>query len=155
MQNQNITTTKLDSPPRIIDPKLPFLLVIEKGKEVSAAIIACAEKHKIGSATLSGIGALENPELGYYNLETKQYQIKKFTGTYELISLIGNITKLNNNFAAHIHVALSNEKYQIIAGHLIKATVAVTAEISIIPFHYEIQRCFNPDFNVNLIEQKN
>jgi uncharacterized protein len=129
----------------------PFMLIVEKGKRLIEAIIQCADSSQINSASLYGIGALMNPELGFFDINSQAYQYKKFDGFFELVSLSGNITKLDGKNVAHIHVVLSDRNYQVIAGHLKDAEVGVTAEISITPFAGTVVRRNNPEFNVNLI----
>ena len=66
-------------------------MTLDKGDLINKTIEMYAEDHDIGCAWIQGIGALENPDIGYYSLETKSYQHKIFAGDYELTSLIGNI----------------------------------------------------------------
>jgi predicted DNA-binding protein with PD1-like motif len=40
----------------------------------------------------------------------------------------GNISFLDNALFVHLHTSLSDDKFQVIGGHLFNATVAVTAE---------------------------
>jgi hypothetical protein len=130
----------------------PFMLVLDKGQRLIESILACANSAKLHSASFSGLGAIENPTLSYYEDSTKQYKTQTFEGSYELISLTGNITELDGKLIAHAHVALGDERYQLIAGHLNEAMVSITAEITIIPFDAPITRKLNPVFNLNLIE---
>lgn len=155
MQTKNISVVNLASCHQVFGSREPFLLVLECGQSIIETITKCAENCKIASATLTGIGAVQNPELGYYDLATKSYQNKIFHGEYELIALNGNITKFNEQYIVHIHVALSDANFQVIAGHLQNAVVSITAEITLVPFAQPIFRKLDTEFNLKLIAPNN
>lgn len=133
--------------------KKPFMLVLEQGNELIGSIKKIAEKINLSGATVMGIGAITNAKIGYYSLETKEYEWKIFSEVYELVSLNGNISKYNDEYVVHLHVALGDQNHNIIGGHLSEAIVAVTAEITIIPFNFDITRQHSPKFNLNLISR--
>ena len=130
------------------------MLVLNKGDMFIDELIKYAENTELKSGSFYGIGALKNPILGFYDLETKKYKQKKFDGFYEVVSLVGNITKCDDKYIVHTHVALSDSEYHVIGGHLIDAIVGITVEISILSFDEIITRQFNPDLALNLITIK-
>ena len=132
--------------------KTPFILVLNQGDSLIESILQCANSTELKSASISGVGALKDPMIAYYNLETKQYETQKFEGIYELAALDGNITFVEGKRTAHIHVVLGDRKHQAFAGHLIEGTVGITAEITIIPLEYPIHRKMNPRLGINLID---
>jgi predicted DNA-binding protein with PD1-like motif len=109
--------------------KSGYILVLEKGEEIRAALLEWAKKEKIEGAYFWGIGAVTNVELGAYSPGKDEYLRKKFTGTYELLSVSGDI----NNDGVHAHLAMSGEDFAAIGGHLFSATIAVTGEFFIMP----------------------
>lgn len=129
----------------------PFILVLHRGENITESLISCAQTMEIQSAAISGVGILENPVIAYFNLARKQYQNKTFTGIFELISLNGNLAKSDNRLMAHLHVALGNDTYQVMGGHLLSAIVAITTEITIIPFKAPMIRKLDPDTGLHLI----
>jgi len=155
MQTKNISVVNLANCRQVSGSREPFLLVLERGQSLIETITKCAENCKIASVTLAGIGAVQNPELGYYDLATKSYQNKIFHGEYELIALNGNITRFNGQYIVHLHVALSDANFQVIAGHLQSAVVSITAEITFIPFAQPIFRKLDKEFNLKLITPHN
>lgn len=131
---------------------LPFLLVLKRGESVIESILKCATAAKIDGAALMGLGALENPTIAYYNLETKQYENKTYPGIFELISLNGNLARTEGGeVVLHSHVSLGDENHNVIGGHLTKAIVGVTAEITIIPFKGSVTRKLDPAIGLKLI----
>ncbi len=97
-------------------------------------------------------GALADPKLGFFNLATQEYRSQVFPGMYELIALSGSITRLQMNMLCIFMWRLGGENYETISGHLLDAKIAVTAEITVIPFAAPIFREFDPEFKLNLIK---
>ena len=75
-------------------------------------------KHDINSGLINVIGALNKCTLGYFNIETKEYQFKTFEEDLELISCMGNIAYGNIGPIIHLHVSLARDNYSVIPGHL-------------------------------------
>ncbi|MDB2426123.1 DNA-binding protein [bacterium] len=112
-----------------------YVLVLEKGEKLLETITAFAKENELKGAFLSGIGALEDVELGYYNLHTKEYQRKMFDGgDYELLAVNANLSLKNGEPYVHAHASIAGEDFKVYGGHLFEATVAVTAEIFCAPF---------------------
>lgn len=132
----------------------PFILIINKGENLLDAITDCADAANIGAAHVSGLGAVENPTLAYYDSTAKQYEYKTFPGTYELALLNGNLTQSEGKSFAHLHIIMGDKKYNVVAGHLKNAQVSSSAEITIIPLEAPIIRKFDPNTGLNLITVK-
>lgn len=115
------------------------------------AILKHMNDSKLFSASLSGLGAIEDPELAYYNMETKKYETKKFPGIFEIASLNGNISFSEGKLFPHIHVVIGNNQYQAFAGHLMRGIVGATLEITVVPLHRLLYRKFDPEIGLNLI----
>jgi predicted DNA-binding protein with PD1-like motif len=116
----------------------PTMVVFSDGDSLVDSLIATAKKMQFNNALISGIGSVSNPVLSHCDPATKN-QSKTFSGLYKLITLNGNITKNENKdgYKVHVHTTLANDKHEVIAGHLEKATVSTTAEIIITPFNLD------------------
>lgn len=121
----------------------PFILALNMGEDLFSSILRCANDARLKSATISGLGTLDDVTVAYYNLTTKRYQEKVFHGMFELVSLNGNITTLDDELFIHIHAALGDEKYQVFGGHIMNGTVGPACEITITPLVSPIQRGFD------------
>jgi predicted DNA-binding protein with PD1-like motif len=121
----------------------PFILALKIGENLFEAITRCAQDAKLESASISGLGALDDVTIAYYNMETKTYQTKLFTGMFELVSLNGNIAVLDGQYFTHIHAAIGDDQYQVFGGHIMDATVGPSAEITVIPLCSEIHRKYD------------
>ena len=130
-----------------------FLLVLDPGDEVIACLKKLAEAERIGLASMTGIGAVRDAVIGYLDLDQKQYLKREFgPESMELVSLIGNMARLDGEPVAHCHVTLGDREMRTFGGHLFEATVSVTVEIFMRVFEGEVSREFNADFGANLIK---
>ena len=103
-------------------------MTLAKGDNINKTFESFAELKGIGCAWLNGIGALENPEIGYYSLEDKGYHRKTFKGEYELTSLIGNITLKEGKPFSHTHITFSDTEFRVFGGHLFNANITAAGE---------------------------
>lgn len=108
------------------------VLRLDDGDEITASLGKVCAKEKIGSALVSGIGACRKAEIAHYNPKTKEYKIKKLSGALEIVSLSGNIALLDDKPAQHLHVILSISDFSTASGHLMKAEVYPTCEITLV-----------------------
>jgi predicted DNA-binding protein with PD1-like motif len=128
-----------------------YLIRIDKGEELMAAIIGFIAEKGIPSGVISGIGALTDVELGYFNRDRQEYQRQKFDNIYELLSLKGNISYIDGKPIVHAHCILGRNDYGLIGGHLFSGEVAVTAEVFVQVFNERISRAMNPELKLNLL----
>ena len=77
---------------------------------------------------LNGVGAIKNPEMGYFDINRKDYDRKIFNGDYELISYMGNIALKDGERFIHSHISFSDSKYNVFGGHLIDAKISAAGE---------------------------
>ena len=106
-------------------------MTLAKGNFINQTFESFAESKGVGCAWLNGIGALENPEIGYYSIKDKKYHRKQFKGEFELTSLIGDITMKDGKPFAHTHITFSDTDYQVYGGHLFDAKITAAGEFFI------------------------
>ena len=106
-------------------------MTLAKGDFINQTFEAFAETKGIGCAWMNGIGAFENPEIGYYSIKNKTYHRKQFKGEFELTSLIGDITMKEGKPFAHTHITFSDTDYKVYGGHLFDAKITAAGEFLI------------------------
>ncbi len=104
------------------------LMTLAKGDYINRTFESFAVIKGVECAWLNGIGALENPEIGYYSIDDKSYHRKHFKGEFELTSLIGNITMKEGKPFAHTHITFSDTNYKVFGGHLFDAKITAAGE---------------------------
>ena len=125
-------------------------MTLGKGDNINKTFESFAEVKGVGCAWLNGIGALENPEIGYYSLEDKSYYRKTFKGEYELTSLIGNITLKEGKPFSHTHITFSDTEFRVFGGHLFNANITAAGEFIMQFGSDEINREMNTEIGLPL-----
>jgi predicted DNA-binding protein with PD1-like motif len=129
-----------------------LLVVLDKEQNVVSALTEIVTAQKIKGGHITGIGAVKDVQLGYYDLHKKDYIRKTFSGEdYELLALNGNVTLRDGAPYVHVHTALGKSDFSLFGGHMFEAIVAVTAEIYITPFGLMPERQFNSDLGLATI----
>lgn len=129
-----------------------YVVRIDKGEEILEEIKELAKKENIKLAKVEALGAVNNFTVGVYKVEEKKYYANSFTGNFEIVSLLGTISTMNNNFYAHIHMSAGNDKGEVFGGHLNKATVSATCEMVITIINGTVDREFNSEVGLNLFK---
>ena len=127
-----------------------ILMTLAKGDYINQTFESFAEIKGVGCAWLNGIGALENPEIGYYSINDKSYHRKHFKGEFELTSLIGNITMKEGKPFAHTHITFSDTNYKVFGGHLFDAKITAAGEFIMQFGNDKISRVMNKEIGLSL-----
>jgi uncharacterized protein len=104
-----------------------YLLVFRTGQEVMQGLLAFAKKHKLVAGHLTGIGAISDAVIGYFDPQKKAYLRNHEKGQAEVLSLTGNLALDDNEPFFHVHVALGLRDGAARGGHLFEATVRPTS----------------------------
>lgn len=129
-----------------------YVVRLDVGDEIVKSLTTLCDNENIRSATVQGLGAVNDVNVGYYSLEKKQYLTKVFNQQFEMIALNGNITRKDGKPYLHLHIALSDENYSVFGGHLNSAVVSITAEIYVTALNGEVNRRVNPETNLNIFD---
>ena len=117
-----------------------YSIRLDRNEDIIEALTHFAIQQNITSGQINGIGAIKDVELGVYNLSQKQYERKFFPYIAEVLSLTGNISLMEERPFFHLHVVLSDDKFQCYGGHLFKGVVALTLELKLKTTHCKINR---------------
>lgn len=129
-----------------------YIVKLKRGEEVTSNLIQFSKDQNIKFAWISGLGALSKVELGYYNLEGKEYHFEERGGDLEVTSLTGDISQFEGNPALHIHLNLCDPTLLSFGGHLKDGIVGGTLELKIETFDEEVKRAKDPDTGLNLLD---
>lgn len=129
-----------------------YIIRFESRENLIEELCAFCEKEGIFGAFFSGIGALQNATLAFYNLENKEYEYKNLIGDHEIASLTGNVSIVNEKPFAHIHSVLSNDKFECMGGHLKDGIVGATCEIHLTKFDKKIERKMDEKVGLKLLD---
>lgn len=129
-----------------------YFLVLDRGDEALESLTRFATETGIRGASFQGIGAVGSLTLGYYELETQEYERRSWHEDLEVASLIGNIAVVDGGPFPHVHGVFGRRDFSAIAGHVFEAVVSVTLEISVVTAPEAIYRSPVDFCNLKLIE---
>ncbi len=123
---------------------------IDRGEEILDKLHELAEKEHIKLASVQALGATNDFTVGVFNTETRQYAANRFTGSFEIVSLVGTVNTMDRQFYAHLHMSAGNEKGEVVGGHLNRAVVSATCEMVLHLIDGTVDRRFDADTGLNL-----
>lgn len=126
-------------------------LILEKGEPVHESIIQVSKDLKIPGAFVTGIGALQDVSIGYFQLKSKSYKEIILEGLVELLALNGSISWKGDKPFVHLHAVLGLEDGSVRGGHLVSAIIGVTGEIFIHKTGKRLERASVEEFGLSLI----
>ena len=128
--------------------KNTYQVYLKKGESVVEELTEFCKSHHILNGHISGIGAINNIELGAYDASKREYIKKSFQDDHELITYQGNIMLLADEPFIHAHITIGNHNMEIFGGHLFKANIAVVGEFIINKIDGKSKRTFNNEIGL-------
>ncbi|MDD6796004.1 MAG: DNA-binding protein [Clostridiaceae bacterium] len=129
-----------------------YVVRLDRGEELVSSIKNLCEKEDITLGTISGLGAANHIIVGLYKVEEKKYYSKEFNGDFELTSIVGNISKKENDTYLHIHLNFGDENGIAHGGHLNEAVISATCELFIRKIAGSVNRKYDENVGLNLYE---
>ncbi|ESY98781.1 PPC domain-containing DNA-binding protein [Mesorhizobium sp. LNHC209A00] len=130
-----------------------FVVVLDPGEEAFAALTSFAVEQKIGSASLTAIGAFQLATVGWFDLEAKTYRKIPVDEQCEVLSAIGDVaTGDDGKPSLHVHAVLGLSDGTTKGGHLLEGTVRPTLEITVVEAPGHLRRRKRAEFGVALID---
>jgi predicted DNA-binding protein with PD1-like motif len=127
-----------------------IVVKIDHGEDLFEAISSAMDTHGTKAAIiLTGIGMLDDFELGYFN--GKEYRNEFFAKPKELVGLHGSATTADRK-VIHLHAAVAGEDHKVFGGHLQRASVCVVCEITMLKIEgFEMTRVPDPATGLKLL----
>jgi uncharacterized protein len=132
-------------------PTKTFLLVFHTGQEVMKGLLAFARQHTLVAGHLTGIGAISEAVIGYFDPQQKTYLHIQEKEQAEVLSLTGNLALHDNEPFFHVHVALGMRDGSARGGHLFEATVRPTVELVLTTYAKPVNRSLDPETGLPLL----
>lgn len=128
-----------------------LVVVLPRGTDILEGLLGAVREAEIVSGAFTGLGAIEDPELAYFDRDARVYNTHLFPGVWEIASLTGNLTQFGGQPRLHCHAVISGPDCAARAGHLAGGRVGVTCEIVLTPFASPLLRRIEPAFELPLI----
>jgi predicted DNA-binding protein with PD1-like motif len=130
-----------------------YVVVLQMGESLVEGLQQFIKETDIKGAWLNGIGAALSAELGYYDLEKREYKWRSYDQACEIVSLGGNISRdKEGKPALHLHGALADEDGQTVGGHVRDLVVGGTCELFIHEFRQPLERQFDDETGLKLLD---
>ena len=124
---------------------------LDKGDEIAKRLLEVAEKEKCRFAYLTGIGAVDDFEVGVFDLEKADYNRARYTGNHEINALVGNLTTKDGKPYLHAHITCTGKDGAVVGGHLFYGKISLTAEIFLQVIGGEVDRKYDASVGINKI----
>ncbi len=123
---------------------------LESGEEIIEQLTEVVTRYGILLGKVSGIGACDMVTIGNFDIKTKEYHKETLEGSFEITSLVGNISEMNNEPYLHLHITLGDREMRVRGGHLNIGRISATAEIVIDVYDGQINRFKDEKSGLNL-----
>jgi len=127
-----------------------WAIVLDRGDDVHEALREVARAAGIRSGAFTGLGAVDDVQLAYWDLPTKEYLRSDFQGDYEIGALVGNLTFLDGQPFVHAHVVIGGRDFVARTGHLMRARCSATVEIFVHDYASTVERALVPEIGLSL-----
>lgn len=131
-----------------------YLIRLYKGEEAFSELKHFFASQNFGSAVFEAIGAATKLELGFYDLEKREYVKKVLEEDFEAAPLIGNIARMGDEVIVHAHGSFGREDLSTVSGHVFSLVVGGTLEVALRVFENRAERALDEETGLNLLESK-
>ena len=129
-----------------------YFVRFDKGEEILASLKTLCEEEKITLAEVKALGAVDDFNVGLFDVAEKKYHTNHFQFPAEIVSLWGTVTTKDGEFYAHLHMSAADKDGQVFGGHLNSARVSATCEMIIDCVDGRVERKFSEEVGLNLFE---
>jgi predicted DNA-binding protein with PD1-like motif len=129
-----------------------YVVRLDPGEEILGTLTGFVIDEEIAGGTITGIGAVKNTTIGYFDLHRKEYSKRRFSDDMELVNLTGNVTWVEGEPFVHAHATISGPDFVAHSGHLFEAEIAVTGEFLLHPTDRRILRAPDERTGLKLID---
>ena len=132
-----------------VDASAEYVARLETGADWRREIEALAEAVEADAAWFTGLGAVQDAEIWFYDQDDLEYYPVEFDEPLEMASCVGNVALLDGERFAHTHAVLSRPDGETLAGHLNAATV-FAGEIHMRVFEDPLERAHDETTDLDL-----
>ncbi len=129
-----------------------YVARLDEGEEVMDAMRRFLVEHHIRAGYFLAWGGFSQLTLKYYQVREHTYKERTLDTQVEVVSLLGNIARLNGEPMIHAHTTVGDEDFQTFSGHLGAGMVKPLLEVFLTPFPGELRRVRDEQHNLSLLD---
>ena len=134
------------------DHQRTFAFVLEPDEDPIDALSDRAQAYALASCQITAVGAFSRVTLGYFDRNEKQYKPIPIEEQVEVLSLLGDVAHDNGKRVVHVHCVVGLRDGTTRGGHLLTARVWPTLEVIVTEWPRFLQKRFDPDVGLALID---
>jgi len=131
-----------------------YAVIFYQGDEAFSGLLEFAQKYHVTSAHFTAIGAVNGATLGWFDPQRKMYKKIPINGQHEVIGMSGDIALYQGKPVVHTHMIVGAPDGTTGAGHVLAAYVSPTLEVMVTVDPVTMQKRFDPDTDLTLIDPK-
>jgi predicted DNA-binding protein with PD1-like motif len=128
-----------------------YVLRLETDEEVMATLVNFVQREEIRGGYFLAFGGFRRVRLRYFDVHSKQYRDHDVDRQVEVISLLGNIARVDGRPMIHMHTAVSDEQGRTDSGHIGEGVVRPTLEVFVTKLDGELRREKDPGTGLELL----
>src|SRR5258708_24192486 len=97
------------------------------------------------------LGAIEDPELGYYHLDSRTYTRRTFPGDWEITAIVGNLAWNGDTPVLHAHATIGGPDFSTRGGHLFAGRAGATCVVFVRDLGTRVARAPDPSLGLALL----
>jgi len=129
-----------------------YVLVFETGDEVVRTLTSFARAKGLSGSHFTGLGALREVTLGFFDWESKKYEKIPIGEQLEVLSLVGDVALQAGDPKVHAHIVVGRRDGTAHGGHLVEAWVRPTLEVILIESPRYLRRVPDRETGLALIK---
>lgn len=129
-----------------------FAVVLDPGEEVLESLLGFAKEQGLSAAEFTGLGALSDCVLGYFDWQKKDYERITLDEQVEVLNLTGNVALADGEPKLHAHIVVGKADGSAHGGHLLAGHVRPTLEVVITESPAHLQRRSDPQTGLPLLD---
>ena len=129
-----------------------YFVRMDRGEEILSQLKAFCEHEHITLAEVRALGAIDDFNVGLFDVAEKKYHTNRFQFPAEIVSLWGTVTTKDGEFYAHVHLSAADKEGRVWGGHLNSARVSATCEMTVEVSEGTVERKLDDDVGLNLFE---
>ncbi len=129
-----------------------YIVSVRNHSGIVESLTDFVQSQHIQAGEVTGIGAVNEATLRFFNPSTKKYVDKTFKEQMEVTNISGNISEVEGKTMLHLHITLGREDYTALAGHLLEASVQGAAEFIIYPLNTRVVKVKDDEVGINFYD---
>lgn len=117
-----------------------YVVVFDPGEEVVEGLTSFAAEQGLTAAEFSGLGAMSDCVLGFFDLERRDYDRIPIREQVEVLTLVGNVAVKHGETKLHPHIVIGRRDGTAYGGHLLEGHARPTLEVMITEAPAHIRR---------------